>query len=312
MSKVARSTFVPATQSRVAVNTPASDVPLPLVDGDGFAPASSIVRPSLTADAPAAVDEAGLPRKVLHRGAHSPAVEQLQAALVKVGLLTKAQVATGPGFFGPRTELALKALQEKAGISPASGVFDRETRQALAQAVQSGKHFDHIDYQTGGSAPSGSAGGASGSSSVDGSVAPGGGSGKVTQVALEWLKHPPYNPNNNSHDWNGYCQGFARRVYEAAGGTGIPADPSAKLAAYDLRAQGKLHGDPAHAADNSILYWTSGKSGHAAVMTDLTDKQGRRLVVTTTGWGGNSGIKLMPYEELCRLMGGSPAGWAAP
>ena len=134
----------------------------------------------------------------------------------------------------------------------------------------------------------------------------------MTQVALEWLKHPPYNSNNNSHDWNGYCQGFARRVYEAAGGTGIPHEPSAKLAAYDLRAQGKLHGDPAHAADNSILYWTSGKSGHAAVMTDLTDKQGRRLVVTTTGWGGNSGIKLMPYEELCRLMGRSPAGWAAP
>ena len=52
---------------------------------------------SLTASDPA------LPGGVLKQGAQGPAVQQLQTALMQLGLISEAQVATGPGKFGPLT-----------------------------------------------------------------------------------------------------------------------------------------------------------------------------------------------------------------
>ncbi|MBI5545576.1 MAG: peptidoglycan-binding protein [Deltaproteobacteria bacterium] len=74
-----------------------------------------------------------VPSQDLRRGMTGPAVKQLQSALTQLGYLTSAQMATGPGTFGPQTESALKRFQSSHGLS-ATGAYDSVTRAALAQA----------------------------------------------------------------------------------------------------------------------------------------------------------------------------------
>ena len=51
----------------------------------------------------------------LQRSAQGAAVKQLQSALVKAGMMTQAQMNTGPGIFGPQTLAALQqALSPRA------------------------------------------------------------------------------------------------------------------------------------------------------------------------------------------------------
>ncbi len=69
----------------------------------------------------------------LRRGDESPAVLAWQQKLVAVGALTSAQLATGPGVFGPQTEAATRAFQQANGLS-VTGVVDGATAQAMATA----------------------------------------------------------------------------------------------------------------------------------------------------------------------------------
>ena len=47
----------------------------------------------------------------IERGARGDIVRQMQEKLVRLGYLTRAQVNTGPGIFGPKTEAALRRFQ---------------------------------------------------------------------------------------------------------------------------------------------------------------------------------------------------------
>lgn len=73
----------------------------------------------------------------LQRGSTGPAVRALQDRLVKAGFLKAADVATGPGVYGPRTEAAVKRFQQAVGI-PATGVAGASTHAALASSFQAG------------------------------------------------------------------------------------------------------------------------------------------------------------------------------
>ena len=77
------------------------------------------------------------PTKDLRRGQKGASVKELQDSLVKLGYMTRAQVATGPGTFGPKTEAALESFQKHHGLS-ASGVYGPATREALAKALEDG------------------------------------------------------------------------------------------------------------------------------------------------------------------------------
>jgi hypothetical protein len=84
------------------------------------------------------VNDAGkeeVPQVPLSRGDEGPEVERLQEVLVKLGYLTREQVATGPGIFGPQTEAAVSRFQVDRGISPASGRFGPKTREAMEVAL---------------------------------------------------------------------------------------------------------------------------------------------------------------------------------
>ncbi|MCS7081165.1 MAG: LysM peptidoglycan-binding domain-containing protein [Chloracidobacterium sp.] len=75
-----------------------------------------------------------VPQVDLQRGSRGEAVQQLQAALVRLGYMSQADMNTGPGVFGPRTEAALKAFQSANGV-PATGYYGPLTRSALTRAL---------------------------------------------------------------------------------------------------------------------------------------------------------------------------------
>ncbi|WP_199728811.1 peptidoglycan-binding protein [Corallococcus sp. CA053C] len=75
-----------------------------------------------------------VPEKNLKRGDTGEDVKQLQDALVELGYLTHAQVATGPGLFGPQTEAALEKFQKDNGVT-ANGHYEAATREALSKSL---------------------------------------------------------------------------------------------------------------------------------------------------------------------------------
>ena len=66
----------------------------------------------------------------LEKGASGPKVKQLQDALVALKYMTAAQVATGPGQFGPKTEAAVKKYQADHKL-PTTGYYGELTHAAL-------------------------------------------------------------------------------------------------------------------------------------------------------------------------------------
>jgi peptidoglycan hydrolase-like protein with peptidoglycan-binding domain len=84
---------------------------------------------------PATGGKVDVPQVDLRRGAEGPEVKKLQDGLVKLGYMTREQVATGPGIFGPKTEAAVSRFQADKGISPASGLFGPKTRAAMEKAL---------------------------------------------------------------------------------------------------------------------------------------------------------------------------------
>ncbi len=60
----------------------------------------------------------------------NPVVQGMQDRLVELGYMTSDQVAQGPGFFGPKTETALKEFQTECGLEP-DGILTLTTYQVL-------------------------------------------------------------------------------------------------------------------------------------------------------------------------------------
>lgn len=112
--------------------------PSPLISSAPPLRAPAAVRPPVIAPAPAARVADGFDAVLapieLRRGMHGKAVLELQHALQRLGYLSAAAIATGPGIFGPHTEAAVKAFQTRHGI-PASGVVGSRTRPAIERAL---------------------------------------------------------------------------------------------------------------------------------------------------------------------------------
>ncbi|MDQ3800207.1 MAG: peptidoglycan-binding protein [Acidobacteriota bacterium] len=69
----------------------------------------------------------------IERGARGDIVRQMQEKLVRLGYLTRAQVNTGPGIFGPRTEAALRRFQADHDLT-GDGIYGPDTFRALQNA----------------------------------------------------------------------------------------------------------------------------------------------------------------------------------
>jgi spore coat assembly protein SafA len=72
----------------------------------------------------------GVPAAGLAKGSAGSGVQSLQNQLVKLGHASAADMATGPGTFGPRTEAAVKSFQAANGLAQ-TGKFDETTRTAM-------------------------------------------------------------------------------------------------------------------------------------------------------------------------------------
>ncbi|MGC4122473.1 MAG: peptidoglycan-binding protein [Myxococcales bacterium] len=118
-------------------------------------PSTPSTTPAPTPSAPATSGASfDIPSCDLQRGMTGAAVKELQTALVKLGYLSSAKMATGPGTFGPATEAALKAFQSSHGV-PSTGYYGPMTRAAMAKA---GGHASEVTAPT--TTPSGSGGNA--------------------------------------------------------------------------------------------------------------------------------------------------------
>ncbi len=72
-------------------------------------------------------------------GVHwQPGVEDLQRELVAAGYMTEAEVATGPGWYGPRTRAAMARLLADLGLPGDGSVCTPEARAGLQQRVAEG------------------------------------------------------------------------------------------------------------------------------------------------------------------------------
>ncbi|MBL8951041.1 MAG: peptidoglycan-binding protein [Myxococcaceae bacterium] len=75
------------------------------------------------------------PNTELHQGERGPAVHQLQRCLVKLGHMTRAELSTGPGIFGPRTLDAMQEFQRKHDL-PVTGRFTPALRDVMNAALR--------------------------------------------------------------------------------------------------------------------------------------------------------------------------------
>lgn len=93
------------------------------------------------AGAPAgASNGATFPGSNLQPGMQGDEVKKLQDYLVSQGLMTREQVNTGYGTYGPQTTAAVQALQQKLGVDNSSGpgYFGPKTLAALQGQMQGG------------------------------------------------------------------------------------------------------------------------------------------------------------------------------
>lgn len=75
-----------------------------------------------------------VPTANLDKGDRGAQVRKLQNMLVRLGFMTQAQMNTGPGIFGDKTEAALKRFQRSANLAD-DGVFGKDSRKAMNDIV---------------------------------------------------------------------------------------------------------------------------------------------------------------------------------
>lgn len=77
---------------------------------------------------------ATIPTSTLKEGNRGSQVRQMQNLLVRFGFMTQAQMNTGAGIFGNRTDAALKRFQHSAHLT-ADGIYGRNTRRAMRDII---------------------------------------------------------------------------------------------------------------------------------------------------------------------------------
>ena len=143
------------------------------------------------------------------------------------------------------------------------------------------------------------------------SPAPPAATSPIVTVALDYISHPHRNPNNGTTDWDNWCLGFVSQVNrEAHGGRGDPqlAQYSAKNAYFAMVDANRLSRDLSNIPAGAAIYWPNASFyGHIAIYSGNKSASGDPLIITSTGWNGWSGVKLMSLKEQGL---GPPTGWS--
>lgn len=130
-------------------------------------------------------------------------------------------------------------------------------------------------------------------------------SSPIVAKAREFMANPPYNSNNGTHDWTGWCLGFVNTTVRAVKGRGDPqlAKPAAKDAYYAMAAAGRISKDMSNIPPGAALLWAGcSQWGHAAIATGEMSADGSPIMITTS----HRGIREMSTKQFgCGL----PSGW---
>lgn len=275
-------------------------------DPGGQAPGTSA--PDTRAPQPASGGTA--PTQDLRRGEQGAQVLVLQRDLVQLGYLTQADLDTGPGIFGPRTERAVVAFQGASGL-PTTGFFGPMSRAAMAKALGGGG----AQASTSSEGQAGDAGAIRGAPSEGkaGSTPTTGGAGPATSEAIpdaeQAIRYAEAqvkgtNPiaGAEAGTWAYYCLGLVQLAYGGrhAGLNGV-GDAFAAWGRY----AGKAHHDYGNTPRGALVFWdwTSAEGqhwGHIGIGLG-----GDRVISTSARTGGVATTSITGF--------GLPLlGWAAP
>ncbi len=141
-------------------------------------------------------------------------------------------------------------------------------------------------------------------------------SSPLVDVATDVMNRPwAYNNINQpgDHTWDLWCLGFVNQVAQMANGHRDPVlmQPSAKAAYHSALANGRINGDLASMPPGAVVFWPSGRFGHVAIYSGRNNPWGDPIFISTTGWGGRSGIRELTLSTLNRELGPA-AGWMMP
>ncbi|WP_224360811.1 peptidoglycan recognition protein family protein [Hyalangium versicolor] len=203
----------------------------------------------------------------LRKGDEGPKVKQLQDALVQLKYMTKEQVATGPGVFGPKTEAAVKKFQADQKL-PNTGFYGDQTHAALKKELA----------KTGGTTPPPSTPGV--------------------------FKKPPVvsAPSPNFNERNGMDIDTIVIHHTAsnngAGDLAHMRDPKAEVSAhYMVDRDGKIY----QLVNDSKRAWHAGKAELHGVPTDVN---GRSIGIEIVNDGsGKTAFTEAQYKSLTQLVG---------
>lgn len=150
---------------------------------------------------------------------------------------------------------------------------------------------------------------------VDSAPPPPSGSPMV-DLATDVMNRPwAYNNINQpgDHTWNLWCLGFVNQVAQMANGHRDPVltQPTAKSAYYAALANGRIDSDLSSMPPGAVVFWPSGRYGHVAIYSGRRNEWGDPIFITSTGWGGRSGIQELTLSTLDRELGRA-AGWMVP
>ena len=126
----------------------------------------------------------------------------------------------------------------------------------------------------------------------------------VVAQARAYMANPPYNPNNGTHDWNGWCLGFVATTLKAVGKEPSPmGQASAKDAYFAMAKANLISNDTSHIPAGAPIFWPYlSQWGHVAIATGQIASDGSPMMITTS----SKGIREMSVKQFGE---GMPVGW---
>ena len=127
----------------------------------------------------------------------------------------------------------------------------------------------------------------------------------IVAQARKFMANEPYNSNNGTHNWSGYCLGFVHLTMRTVRGhdDGDMAQYSAKDAYFAMAHDGRINNNVKSIPAGAAVFWAyASKWGHVAIATGATASDGSPMIITTT----STHIKEMSVKQQGF---GNPTGW---
>jgi peptidoglycan hydrolase-like protein with peptidoglycan-binding domain len=267
--------------------------------------------PALASRAPSPTAPSTVPPPGLAYGMQGPQVEELQRGLVAAGAMTQADMDTGPGIFGLRTDAAVRSFQTQSGL-PSTGTYGPQTQAALAAKL--GVPVSSPSSSSSGTVPPEK------TSVIGAPLGDGTAAGALTWSkdqmpggTLQGQNHMRGNANSvgNPALWDSWCLGFVNNAY----GQKVPElqKPAAIDSYHAFNNQGRIDTSRTSIPAGAPVFFkangSNGGYGHIAIATGKTTSTGEPII-RSTGWAGHSGIFEAPLSELEAVCGAGYLGYA--